>query len=111
MLVSEVIENFKIYINQMVRDSEIPEAVEQLILFGSYARNEADIYSDVDVAVVADETFTRTDKSNLRSYLEAFDKTIEISLFCTNKKKLEQVTDEFDANYWIKREGVLLWKK
>lgn len=47
------------------------EGVTSLYLFGSYARSEADSYSDIDIALDANEDFSLIDLVGVKQLLEA----------------------------------------
>ena len=91
----------------------LPENLDKIIVFGSYARNEATIRSDVDVALIFDgtEPAERIDREAVRDILDDFDDIIKFDLFCTNQIKIDGALSKFDANYWIREEGRLLWAR
>jgi len=109
MLTSEVLSNLREYVKSVGGD--FPSAINALVVFGSYARKNPKINSDLDIALLVGEGFGRSDRANVREILNGFYESIDINLFCTTAEKLESAESEFDANYWIKKEGELLWQR
>jgi len=87
------------------------ERIRYIVLFGSEARGEANLFSDVDIAVVSDEPITQTQKLSI---LDAVDEDVEVEvdyrLVSTRTKDLD--CDHFmNVNYHIKREGLVIYEK
>lgn len=82
---------------------------EQIILFGSRARGEADQYSDYDLVVIK-----RTDRPFLERlkdmvpYLVAFDRPAEILVY--TPEEFEQM-GETGLGWVIHKEGVVLYER
>jgi len=93
------------------RTGEIPGLVQKAFLFGSFARGDARLGSDVDIALVAREAWDFSGRSECREWLEGFDPHLKVNPFYTTLQKLDSTHDTFDANYHIMREGVLLWER
>ena len=110
MHVTRVTSELKAYL-QTISPLDLPSSLQKIILFGSYARGQAHIHSDIDLALVSTEGFCRRDRAMLRDKLDEFDEQIAISLFCTTEERLRYTDDPFDANYWIRREGIVLWQR
>ena len=89
----------------------LPDSLQKALLFGSFARGEAQVGSDVDIALVAQDTWDFARRNQLRDWLEDFDVNLSIHPFFTTSEKLTQTQDKFDANYWIAQEGVVLWQR
>ena len=109
MKTSDVVANLRTYVKSVCKD--FPPALCGLIVFGSYARGCAKIGSDLDIALLGSDEFRRSDRVAMREILSGFYEHIDIKLFCTNQEKLELTDCEFDANYWIRKEGELLWQR
>jgi predicted nucleotidyltransferase len=109
MKLFEVVPNLKNYIVENC--IALPDALQRILIFGSFARGEARVGSDVDIALVAQNEWDFRDRHTARHYLENFDPHLTISPFYTTVEKLNTTDDKFDANYWIAREGVLLWER
>jgi len=88
----------------------IPHTIDRIILFGSYARGTACVQSDIDIALVAKETWQPKERAAARMLFDDFPCATETSLFFTTDKNLP-TCDKRDANYWISREGVTLWHR
>ena len=78
------------------------------VLFGSYARSEAVITSDIDIAIVAEDPLS-VDRAKLREVTESSD--IVCDLVYTTHEALASATRELDVNYWIKKEGIVIWQR
>ena len=88
----------------------IPDTVEKLYLFGSYARKTNTVYSDIDIAVLVSEDFTIYDKADLYCLFSEIFPDRDTSLFITTEQALT-TTNCLDVNYSVREEGVLVWKK
>ena len=106
--ISDVVPNLKNFIASI--SHQLPENLDKIIVFGSYARGEAKVSSDLDLALVSDGTGI-VDKWAVADVLEDFDKFLNISYFCTNQTKISTEQDKFNANYWIRDKGKLLWER
>ena len=111
MKISDVVPNLQKFIAASAH--LLPAHLNKIIVFGSHARGEATVRSDVDIALVFDGTgpAERADKAAMHDILEDFDDIIKIDLFCTNQTKINEAQDKFNANYWIREEGKLLWER
>jgi len=106
--IADVVPNLKNFVASV--SHQLPENLDKIIVFGSYARGEARVSSDLDLALVSDGTGI-VDKWAVADVLEDFDKYLKISFFCTNQTKIDTEQHKFNANYWIREEGKLLWEK
>ena len=92
--------------------TQFPQGLAQIILFGSHAKNQAKLSSDVDIALVF--TSQKAQKIEDKPYIEdLFFNTFEylkMDFFCTTLEKLSQTHKKTDANFNIRQEGRLLWK-
>ena len=85
--------------------------VDSLVLFGSCARGEATLSSDIDIAVVMKNDLTRRERAILRSLGDEINQYIKVDLFFTNRQALDNAEGIFDTNVYIKNEGIQLWPK
>ena len=94
-------------------DAEFSENLEEIILFGSYAKGLQRVGSDVDLALLFSDEITISPKERavIRAALDEFDDSIQINLFCTTKSAVKNAIMELDANYWIHKEGICIWAK
>ncbi|MDR0273154.1 MAG: nucleotidyltransferase domain-containing protein [Clostridiales bacterium] len=106
MRLSDVTPKLTDYINENI--SALPEFITRIILFGSYARGTARVGSDIDLALVAQNTWTFEDRTSIRNFFEDFD--CELSFFFTTENGLNS-DDKNNANFWIRTEGIELWKR
>ena len=111
MKISDVLPNLQNFISEA--SHRFPKNLNKIIVFGSYARGEAKVSSDLDLALVFDGTgpAERADMGAVDYILYDFDEFLKISLFCTNQTKIDTVQNKFDANYWIREEGKLIWSR
>ena len=111
MKISEVIPNLKEFVSAV--SHEFPANLDKMIVFGSYARGEATIRSDVDIALVFDGTDPAkiSDRATVRNILDNFDNVIEFDLYYTNQINVDIEQNKMRPNYWIREEGMLLWAK
>jgi len=111
MKIPDVVPNLKNFIESV--SHQLPENLEKIIVFGSYARGEATIRSDVDIALVfgGEEPTQRADKVAVDMALYDFDDILHIDLYCTNQTRIDTEQNVMRPNYWIREEGKLLWTK
>ena len=111
MKISEVVSNLQNFISSV--SHLLPANLNKIIVFGSYARGEATIRSDVDLALVFDGEGPTERKyiAAVREILDDFDEFLKIDLFCTNQTKINTVDNKFNANYWIREDGKLIWTR
>lgn len=107
MKINEVSGALKQYVNTL----QYPNSLDSIVLFGSYARGDAKVGSDLDIALITKENFTRNDKITIQSLLDDFNNDLEVNLFCTNREKVNNTLDILNANYWIREEGIILWNR
>jgi len=106
--ISDVVPNLQKFIPTV--SHLLPENLDKIIVFGSHARGEAKVSSDLDLALVSDGT-SIVDRWIVDDALRDFDKFLKISFFCTNQIKIDTTQNKFDANYWIREEGELIWSR
>ncbi|MCL2223634.1 MAG: nucleotidyltransferase domain-containing protein [Defluviitaleaceae bacterium] len=83
--------------------------IRYIILFGSEARGEAVLTSDVDIALVSDEPLTTAERLQFTEIFEG-DNYPEYRVINTSIEDLN--TDKFmDVNYHIKRDGLIIYER
>ena len=97
--------------NYIAKFEEMKIEIDSLILFGSQARGDAILSSDVDIAVVMKTPLTSEERGSLRCLGEDIDDSIETNLFFTTRQAIEDSARIFDTNKYIKEEGVVLWPR
>lgn len=106
-----LVETLKNIINE--NNHLLEDSIEKIYLFGSFARKEETIYSDVDIALVYrdDINAKRGSSSEFKSILEKeirfFNR--EIGWFSTNEHNIKKSTGIFNTNTRIREEGVPIW--
>jgi len=108
MRLTDVLPNLTNFIEE--RADTFPEMLTQVVLFGSFAKGTARVGSDIDIALVSHESWNFEDRYTVRDIFEDFDCGSELSFFFTSENGLES-GDKNNANYWIRKEGVQLWKR
>jgi len=83
-------------------------AIEEVRLFGSQARADFNINSDVDLAIISDNL---NDVKFGLLHRVAVDNRLDVDFVYTNWDKLVMSKYELDVNYWIYREGITIWKR
>ena len=111
MRIADVVPNLKNFVESV--SHEFPESLSKMIIFGSHARGDATIRSDVDIALVFDgeEPAERADRVAVDIALSDFDDIIKIDFYCTNQTRLDTEENKLRPNYRIRKEGKLLWSK
>ena len=111
MKISDVIPNLQKFISAV--SYRLPANLNKIIVFGSYAKGEAKVSSDLDLALVfkSETSNEKIDRVVAQDILDEFDEFLEINLFCTNQDKIDTIQDKFNANYWIREEGKLIWMR
>jgi len=83
--------------------------IKFIVLFGSVAREQAKLGSDIDIAVISDEALTRAELKDVHpdidhSHFYGLDyRIINVSTYKLN------VNSIFNVGYHIRREGVILY--
>ena len=93
----------------------LDEDVISIILFGSFARGEQTIYSDMDVALVFAQDI-KIPRGHLSQFREVVEDEMEkyhreVGWFPTNEFNLANAAILFDTNTSIMKEGITLWTK
>ena len=102
MVRSDAIKKIKAFIEMLISNG-IP--VEQAFLYGSFARNEANELSDIDVLLVSDKIRERNLKIVGKIYRLAYSVDYRIEPFLVSKKKFlkDQTSVIIDA---VRKEGI-----
>jgi len=83
--------------------------IRYVVVFGSEARGEAVLTSDVDIALVSDEPLARDEKLEFAQVFEGVNFP-EYRVINTLTADLD--TENFmDVNYHIKRDGVIIYER
>ena len=86
----------------------------QIVLFGSYARNEANINSDLDVMILTEKKISRRNKLDIIFRLQkAFlKKKFSVDILMKSVEDYTYFKDYIGSvNYEIAKEGKVLWTK
>ncbi|MCL2771735.1 MAG: nucleotidyltransferase domain-containing protein [Oscillospiraceae bacterium] len=79
-----------------------------MILFGSQAKGTANLMSDVDLAIVCAD-IDKIDRLSVAWIVSEF--MTKIDVVYTTEERLNSADKWSDVNYWIKKEGVVLWQR
>ena len=109
---TDIIPKLQTYLHH-IDTSTMPKNISRIILFGSYARGEQTLYSDIDISVVYHGT-QKKKRGTYFSWQEELDYLFSeagliVNYFYTNEHNLHTSTDTFDTNTWINKEGITLW--
>lgn len=88
--------------------------LSKIILFGSAARNESTIQSDIDLALVMRESVTNEHRRPIAralSEFETLDNMLDINCFYTTEDELATATHWSNPCVDIRKEGVVLWQR
>ncbi|HHT97800.1 MAG TPA: nucleotidyltransferase domain-containing protein [Clostridiales bacterium] len=86
------------------------EGIKQIVLFGSCARFEINISSDIDLLVVTENPILdRILKSDMRSRAEELSSDLKADVVFSTKEMLEE--SEMLLYQFIREEGILMWKE
>ncbi|GHV14751.1 hypothetical protein FACS1894219_11120 [Clostridia bacterium] len=102
----------KQFLDQVVRrysSENLP--IESVILFGSQARGDAKISSDVDLAIVTLPNLTHTERGKIICIPDEYNECIKTNLYFTTADNLASASLWNDTNYHIRNEGIVLWHK
>jgi len=82
--------------------------INKIILFGSHAKGKSRLGSDVDLAFICDAP-DLVNKGSLKYATNDF--YTDFDFVYTTDEKLNTANKWCDVNYWIKKEGVVLWQR
>ena len=85
---------------------EVDPYINKVILFGSQARNQARIWSDVDIAIVCDNP--KLVNRRAINMIDNFADDINF-VYTTNENLMTK--NMWDVNYYIREDGIELWRK
>ena len=101
-------------LNELVEQlaPNMPDCVDAVVLFGSYARNEQSLYSDLDIAIVRNTANpTRMlEELHVEQTLQDNLTPLEVNVFYTQASKVTMADSPWDTNYNIRTEGKVLWQ-
>ncbi len=101
-------------IEEMVRELKriFGENIQQIILFGSTARMDAEPDSDIDIAVILRQELSHDKRVEFLEWSAEFDMKYEkvFSFIDIEKEKMEQWGDILPFYKNIQKEGIVLWK-
>ena len=84
-------------------------SIDEVILFGSQARGDAKEDSDVDLAIVHHDNSLRF--WELRNAVRGKCDADSVDFIYTNYERIKQAEYQLDVNYWIREEGICVWKR
>ena len=98
----------KALLKEIINIAQRDNNIDALYLFGSQARGDATIQSDIDFAVVSKNP-SQINRGLLNYHAESYD--IPSNFVYITQEGLDKADSQFDVKYWIKKEGILLWKR
>ena len=97
--VSEAIE----FLSPMFEDDL---SIDEVVLFGSQARGEASEKSDIDLAIIHHDNNLKFGK-----LIGAVRGKFDIDFVYTSYDRIKRANRQLDVNYWIREEGISIWKR
>ena len=89
---------------------EYNEKIRYILLFGSEARGEARLTSDIDISIVSDTPLTRKERRDF--LLACGDVYDRVDCRIINTLTSDLGTDRFmDVSYHLKREGIVVYER
>ena len=91
----------------------LQSSLSKIILFGSAARGESTIKSDVDIAVITDAPISNAQRrmvTRAMAEFETLESMLEINCFYATEEALEKADRWSDPCTSIKEEGIVLWQ-
>ena len=86
--------------------------ISQIILYGSVARNEATVDSDIDIAIILTTKLDAQKRDAFISWASDMDMKYErvFSIIDIDKKLYDEWSDVLPFYHNIQKEGISLWK-
>ena len=115
IVVSERSKRFLTVLEQVTNTiSKLDLPLSKIILFGSVARGDYTIASDIDLAVITTTTISRVYRKAVTQAIAEFediDSMLEINCFYATDESLTSANHWSDLCTYIKNEGIVLWQK
>ena len=93
---------------------ELGLPISKIILFGSAARGDYSIHSDIDIAVITTESINNQHKKMVAravAEFETLESLLEINCFYATDASLSLASHWSDPCVDIRKDGVVLWQK
>ena len=95
-------------INEIISVASKDDAITEVYIFGSHARGQATIFSDVDIAVIHSEN-CEVNRAALNDVVSRCDEDVQFTYVQTDVFYSDEHPLHVSSS--IKREGVLLWQR
>lgn len=112
------LDKFKIALDYLVKNLSLHEGIDEIILFGSIAREEATDSSDIDICIISkiDKYELLTDKNIVNILFNMPDENLDISvdkLVYADREKLTNMSKRYigTVESSILSEGVVIFKR
>ena len=86
---------------------EADNSIDEVVLFGSQARGEANEKSDIDLAIIHHDGYNLQFGKLIGAVRDKFD----VDFVYTSYDRINRATKQLDVNYWIREEGISIWKR
>jgi predicted nucleotidyltransferase len=94
---------------ERISQGEYDPKIRRIVLFGSEARGEAVLTSDVDIALISDEPLSRSERL---AFLHKIENESYPYINIINTLTTDLETEQYmNVNYHIKREGLLIYER
>jgi len=99
-------------LSPLVNEISTLECVKYIILFGSFARGDQNIASDVDIAVIHNsQTPGELRRQLSRSLCDSYCVTEDIQFTTIQEAVFKTDNHPLNVSHSIKKEGVVLWQR
>jgi len=95
-------------VDEIIAVASKDDAVMEVYIFGSYARGEATIFSDVDIAVIHGEN-CEVNRAALNEVVSHCEEDVQFTY--VDSDVFHSDDHPLHVSSSIKREGVLLWRR
>jgi len=104
-------EKYKIFLFLLLSSLQKDDRIDEIILFGSCAKQKANEYSDIDIAIITKEQLSIEEELSFYDYLLGIDlnKYIDCDMLIISREKFDSYKDSsFCIQKYIDMEGVKL---
>ena len=96
----------KLKLKQIKEKLQKSEKIEKMYLFGSRARGDELLTSDVDVLVISPKYEGIKHTLRMDSYLDLWDENVDLEVFCYTPKEIEKLSKRIGFVSQALKEGI-----
>ena len=96
------------FVDEIVAAAKNDDTIRELYLFGSYARGESTIFSDLDIAIIHGDVnaVNRIALNNATAHTD-----VDVQFTYIQAETFDTDDHPLHVSSSVKREGVLLWRR